>query len=151
MANTNNPNPQSSQNSINIGNFLGNQAASFQVTTVSNINITHISIVEDKLRVILDRQVPNMCYSGESTFSVTALIASAIFNIVSCFPPILTSTFIDGYGLKANQWTTIFTFFAFLSLIWFLFIVGRSVYNWNQESKKTLVTVDNLIDIIKTP
>jgi hypothetical protein len=151
MPNTSDQDPQSAQNNISIGSFPGNQSASFQVTTVSNINITHISIVEDKLRVILDRQVPKMCSSRENTFSIVALIASAAFNIVSCFPPILTSTFSDGYGLKANQWTIIFSFFAFFSIAWFLFILGRSFFNWRRESKKRVVTVDNLIDIIKTP
>ena len=100
----------------------------------SNIKSDFIEITHDKLENILLKHLHRLKYRREWVAPLSIFITLLV--------TILTVTFND-FGLKAEEWKSIFIICAFLTFIWLIYSIILLIKYWNST------TIDSLIDKIK--
>lgn len=101
----------------------------------SNIKSDFIEITHDKLENILLKHLHHLKYRREWVAPLSIFITLLI--------TILTVTFNDFFGLKAEEWKSIFIICAFLTFIWLIYSIILLIKYWNST------TIDSLINKIK--
>ena len=93
------PHNQNSQ-TFKVGSIDSAQNVSFLVREVNNVDATHIKISEDKLALILERNKDKLRRSIDDYdfWPWISLLSTAVFNIATCVPIAISSTFKDGWG-----------------------------------------------------
>lgn len=104
----------------------------------SNIKSDFIEITEDKLENILLKYLHCLKYRT-GWIAPLSIFATLLVTI-------LTATFNDNFGLKAEVWKSIFILCCFGAGSWFLFSIYQLIINWDSTKIETLINKIKAVD-----